>query len=268
MPLSGDEIKRLFTAPVEALHYGKDMLGYRLADVFNKTEIPLGNNEPVIFIPAYIHGDSSLSHLKEYFEKHKYQGVFSKLGLNVFFNKEKAENLVNDVQDLSEQEGQPVYLVGHSKGGVIARELARRLPDHVAGYVTMGSPLNAAADKGHAARLARSVYKSFHPEAEYLEPQDIADAMAEPVQAHGLHFYSKEDRIVKWQHCIGPGRTNIRVSSAHIGMALDPEVIQSIGHHFDIIRKNPDFPIGTAGEVAKRLNLRVDPPSGPEAPSP
>ena len=66
-----------------------------------------------------------------------------------------AAQLEARLEAIAPRRGSRVQIVGHSLGGMLARGLAVRRPDLVAGIVTLGSPMLAPA--AHHASLTRSV---------------------------------------------------------------------------------------------------------------
>ena len=119
---------------------------------------------------------------------------------------------------------------------MLARGLAVRRPDLVAGIVTLGSPMLAPA--AHHASLTRSVemlIRLGRAGIPGLMSEDcVAGACArasfdearQPMPA-GVGFtaiYSRRDGIVDWRACIDPLARAVEVTASHTGMAFDPRV--------------------------------------------
>ena len=64
------------------------------------------------------------------------------LGFNMGPTPENFAFLMRRVRSLSRAYGAPVALVGWSLGGLFAREIACRQPEHVARVITMGTPFS------------------------------------------------------------------------------------------------------------------------------
>ena len=114
-----------------------------------------------------------------------------------------------------------VTLLGWSLGGVIAREVARELPDRVAQVVTFGTPVvggptyTTAADSYGAAESQRI--------AELSARRDAERPIAVPVTA----IYTRRDGVVDWRACIDrrtPGVRHVEVRSTHLSLGVDPDV--------------------------------------------
>ena len=133
-----------------------------------------------------------------------------------------------------------VTVVGHSLGGMLARGVAARRPDLVAGIVTMGSPMLAPG--AHHVSLARSVDLLVR-----LNRAGMRGLMAEDCVAgscaqesfdqaraplpEGVDFtaiFSRRDGIVDWRACVDPVARPVEVRSSHVGMAFDPVVITAV----------------------------------------
>ncbi len=123
-------------------------------------------------------------------------------------------------QALAEQTGRSVALVGWSIGGVLAREAARDHPRLVRRVITFGTPVEggpsytALAGRYSAARLAQIRSR-------------IAERNQTPITVPVTAIWSPNDGIVSPAACVDrvtPGVENLRVSSTHIGMGIDPDV--------------------------------------------
>jgi triacylglycerol lipase len=137
--------------------------------------------------------------------------------------------------------------VGHSLGGMLARGLAVRRPDLVAGIVTLGSPMLAPG--AHHTSLTRSVEMLVRLSragwpglmSEDCVAGDCArqsfDESRQPVPSDVgfTAIYSRRDGIVDWRACVDPLATPVEVTASHAGLAFDPrviaEVLSALGRH-------------------------------------
>ena len=133
-----------------------------------------------------------------------------------------------------------MQVVGHSLGGMLARGLAVRRPDLVSGIVTMGSPMLAPG--AHHASLAAALEVFVRLSRAGVPGLMAAECVAgecarqsfeecrQPVPA-GVGFtalYSRRDGIVDWRACVDPLAEPVEVTASHLGMALDPRVIDHV----------------------------------------
>ena len=113
-------------------------------------------------------------------------------------------------------------LVGHSLGGIFARELARMHPTRVRQVISLGSPFGEGRMTGS---IPARLFSALNPPEELPIDQDVLH-VAPPVPTTAI--YSKGDGIVNWQTSVqvdGHEQTqSIRVRGSHCGMTLNPSV--------------------------------------------
>ena len=195
---------------------------------------------PVVLVPGFMAGDSSLSLLARFLRQQGYRTYRSRITANVGCTVSASALLEQRIESVALRRGARVLVVGHSLGGMLARGLAVRRPDLVAGIVTLGSPMMAPA--AHHASLTRSVemlIRLGRAGIPGLMSEDcVAGACArasfdearEPMPA-GVDFttiYSRRDGIVDWRACIDPLARAVEVTASHTGMAFDPRVADAV----------------------------------------
>ena len=195
---------------------------------------------PVVLVPGFMAGDSSLSLLARFLRQQGYRTYRSRITANVGCTVSASALLEQRSESVALRRGARVLVVGHSLGGMLARGLAVRRPDLIAGIVTLGSPMMAPA--AHHASLTRSVemlIRLGRAGIPGLMSEDcVAGACArtsfdearEPMPA-GVDFttiYSRRDGIVDWRACIDPLARAVEVTASHTGMAFDPRVADAV----------------------------------------
>lgn len=195
---------------------------------------------PVVLVPGFLAGDATLSLLSRALRRRGYRTYRSLIGVNAGCTLSAAALLEARLEAIATRRDARVHLVGHSLGGMLARGLAVRRPDLVAGIVTLGSPMLAPA--AHHASLSRSVDVLVR-----LSRAGLPGLMAEDCVAgecarqsfeesrrplpDGVDFtavYSKRDGIVDWRACVDPLATAVEVGASHLGMAVDPDVLTAV----------------------------------------
>jgi pimeloyl-ACP methyl ester carboxylesterase len=150
------------------------------------------------------------------------------------------EALEERLEAIVERWDRPVAVIGHSLGGLLAKALAHRRPDLVAGIVTLGSPLLApgavhpvlAFDLRLLERLQRWGVASLM--GSDCTGGDCARVSWEQLRAptqEGFVFtsiYSQRDGIVDWHACLDPDAIQVEVSCSHVGMAVDRTVYRHV----------------------------------------
>jgi pimeloyl-ACP methyl ester carboxylesterase len=122
--------------------------------------------------------------------------------------------------------GEPISLIGWSLGGYIARELARDLPDQIAGVITLGSPVVG----GPKYTLTAKRYVKMGFDLDVIE-REIAARDSVPIQCPITLIFSRRDGVVSWPATIDrvtPQARHIEARCSHIGMVFSPQAFRKI----------------------------------------
>lgn len=197
-------------------------------------------NQPVLLIPGFMAGDYSLRGMAQMLRLEGHRTYRAGILVNNGCTREAADRLERRLEVIAGRREQKVVVVGHSLGGMLARSLAARRPDLVAGIVTMGSPVLApAAVHNLLARNADLLTRLTRAGIPGLMAEDcIAGACAQQAQTD-MHrplpedfpftaIYSRRDGFVDWRACLDPAARQIEVRTSHVGMAVDPVVIDHV----------------------------------------
>lgn len=203
---------------------------------------PLGSRpprvgEPVLLVPGFLAGDSSLQPMSRSLRHLGFRTYRADIRANVGCTLAAAAQLEERLEEIAQRRGTRVRVVGHSLGGMLARGVAARRPDLVAGIVTMGSPVLAPG--AHHASLTRSVDLLVRLNRAGMRGLMAADCVAGrcaqesfdqaraplPEGVDNTSIYSRRDGIVDWRACIDPAAQAVEVRCSHVGMAFDPAVI-------------------------------------------
>ncbi|WP_202879277.1 esterase/lipase family protein [Nocardioides cynanchi] len=196
--------------------------------------------DPVVLVPGFLAGDGSLGLMARALRAQGHRTYRSHIRANVGCTLQAAAQLESRLETVVSRRGRRVQIVGHSLGGMLARGLAVRRPDLVAGIVTLGSPMLAPA--AHHVSLARSLdalvrlSRAGVPGLMSLDcvAGDCARTSFEesraplPPEVGFTAVYSRRDGIVDWRACLDPLATPVEVRSSHVGMAVDPSVIAAV----------------------------------------
>ncbi len=146
-------------------------------------------------------------------------------GVNLGPTADMLGRLVERVEQLASQTGEPVILVGWSLGGIFAREVARRVPQAVAGVITMGSPFSGDRHANNAWRTYALI--TGH---DVSAPPIEGDFAAKP-PVPTVALWSPRDGIVAPRCACGrPGERDraIALRCTHFGFSADPAAIAEI----------------------------------------
>jgi pimeloyl-ACP methyl ester carboxylesterase len=204
--------------------------------------VPDGAGRPVLLIPGFLAGDSSMLTLTRWLRENGYRTHRAGIRANVGCSEEYLGRLEARVEQLFMETGQRVAIVGQSRGGVIARVLATRRPDLVSGIVTLGSPtVNQLS--AHPFVLAQVLFvgalgtgkvpgmfrvSCWRGACCERFRADLANAF--PLDVGFTALYSKTDGVVDWRACLDPAAEQIEVRASHLGMGLNAEVYAELGN--------------------------------------
>ena len=181
-------------------------------------QAPRGRGERVLVWPGFGAGNSSTIVLRNYLRFLGYRPQGWSLGTNNGDVLDTLEALKTDL--LNEPSSEPVYLIGWSLGGYLAREVARDCPDKVKHVVTLGSPVVGGPKY-------TSVASAFSGRGASIDDiERLVDARYDvPLEVPVTAIYSKADGVVSWQACIdhrSPDVEHVEVFSSHTGLGFSP----------------------------------------------
>ena len=197
-------------------------------------------NAPVMLVPGFMAGDSSLLLMGRYLRSRGYRTYRADIHANVGCTLASAERLEKRIEAIAIRREQRVTIVGHSLGGMLARGLAARRPDIVEGIVTMGSPMVAPGAAHTVLQVAtgvlaaasaaglRSVMSADCVRGECARESYRLSQVPLAADQGFTAIYSKRDGIVDWKACLGDAADTVEVACSHVGMALDPEVMELV----------------------------------------
>jgi pimeloyl-ACP methyl ester carboxylesterase len=183
---------------------------------------PRGDGHAVMVLPGFLGGDGYSSALRRFLGGLDYSVHGWGMGRNLGPRQGVLEALEKALHALADRSGGPVSLVGHSLGGIFARELARQFPDVVRQVVSLGSPFGEGR---MTASIPARLFTALNPPNEIPVDQDL---LSHPPPVPTTAIYSKGDGIVNWQTTFQRGghaqTQSIRVRGSHCGMTLNPAI--------------------------------------------
>ncbi len=187
---------------------------------------PKGDGHHVVMIPPFGAGDAFTTVLRAYLGRMGY--TVHKWGRAEILAFHRLQNIaVRRLNEVVEEAGGPVSLIGHSLGGIYAREVARAAPDNVRRVVTVGSPF--AGDL--KSNIVWPMYEAVTGTRIKSIPADTMAKMNEPLPMPTTAIYSRTDGVVSWFACIdqdAPMAENIAIPSSHVGLIHNPAALYVI----------------------------------------
>jgi triacylglycerol lipase len=200
--------------------------------VFRGRGVPRGDGRPVLLIPGFLSGDWSLSALSNWLERIGYKPHRSGILFNVQDSERLMAGLRHRLIEIEAAAGSRVSLVGHSRGGLLAKVLSQRRPQSVEQVITLGAPLADTTDLALVTRHAVGVVKTANElaygrrlSAEGRFAHDLRLPPAVPTTS----IYTRSDDVVNFRSCLRPDIPSLSVWGSHNGLLVNPEVYRLLG---------------------------------------
>ncbi len=218
-----------------------------------------GDGRGVLLIPGYLAGDASLGVMTRWLRGLGYQTRKAGMRSNVACSQAVCDGLERRLEMMADRTGDRVAIIGQSRGGVIARALAKSRPDLVSGIVTLGSPnagmlnihpLVFASVLGVGALGSLKVPHLFTFRCLFGDCcsrfRDSLHTVDFPDGVGYKALYSRRDGIVNWRSCLDPAADEqLEVHSTHCGMAVNQQVYGIVGRALAEFADVADEPVWT-----------------------
>lgn len=217
--------------------------------------------EPVVLVPGFMAGDSTLLGMAAQLRHEGFRTYRSSLPVNIGCTREAAERLEQRLEAVTERRGRRATVVGHSLGGMLARGVAARRPDLVAGVVSLGSPVLAPGAVHRLLAWDTQLLVRLHEAGlrRVMGPDCVGGDCARlswedsrrPLDASTwcTAVYSRRDGVVDWRACLDPAADHVEVHSSHCGMAVAPEAVDAV---VDALRSRGGAGLSPASPPAAR----------------
>jgi triacylglycerol lipase len=207
--------------------------------VWRGVGVPPGDGRPVLLIPGFLAGDGSLATMTKWLRANGYWTTRAGIRVNFGCSQDACERVEERLEALADRTGQPVAIVGQSRGGVLARVIASRRPELVSGIITLGAPTVGMLRVHPLVLLQVGVVGALGtgrvPGLFSLRclrgtccngfRTDLAASFPEEVRY--VSVYSRSDGIVDWHACLDPAADEqAEVTASHCGMALNREAYE------------------------------------------
>jgi len=190
---------------------------------------------PILLIPGFFAGDATLYPFANWLRSRGHQVFFSGILANADCPKRAMERLERILQDLYDRYGEKLVVIGHSLGGIYARELARRMPECVEQTVLLGSPVRGPARHAHPfVKMLASLTLQLHETARGcsggLNNVCGVHSMTPPPDVPETIIFSKSDGVVDWASCLesAPNVRSFEVDSTHLGLPYNLDTLRIV----------------------------------------
>jgi pimeloyl-ACP methyl ester carboxylesterase len=224
--LAWTELTQLFATPV---YYGSG--------------VTRGDGRLVLVLPGLFGNDFYLLPMHSWLARVGYRPVGSTLALNVGCPERLRKRVDEELQRAAKQTEGPVALVGHSRGGILARAMAADLGDRCSHLILLGSPVGGLENFAKAMGtppVARRTVRAGTRWRKLLDPDCDVPLCGCPFpadfqrplsgQTRVTSIYSRDDSIVPAAACPIQGAKNIEVRGTHIGLVYNSAVYKHVAN--------------------------------------
>ena len=229
------EPRRWWGRHVAELRWQAELARLLVDPVYRGDGVERGDGMPVLLIPGFMAGDTSLGVMQEWLGRMGYAPRASGISFNVDCSDRALGRLDARLTDLHQRSGRRVALIGHSRGAHFAKALAHWRQDRVAGVISLGAGLDTPFDISVPTKAAVAAVRAVHS-------RRSAGCMTEgcgcPFAAHYAapfpgdvpltSIYSREDGVVWWEACVVPYARNVEVTGSHIGLAFNRKAYRAV----------------------------------------
>jgi len=195
--------------------------------IYRGAGVPHGRCEPVLLVPGFMAGDSSLWVLRNWLQRAGYHAEMTGLIFNVRYSELVARVIGLRLQTVHGALGRKVTIVGHSRGGLLAKVIADRQPGAVRQVITLGSPLGDPYDihplTMAGVRLAHALNLLRYAQGGGVERAFLRELEA-PARVPLVSIYSRTDGIVSWEACLRADAECLEVTGSHFGLGVNLHV--------------------------------------------
>ncbi|GAA0859086.1 hypothetical protein [Aliiglaciecola litoralis] len=195
-------------------------------------QAPRGDKHPVMVIPGFLASDLSTKPIRSFLKMKGYTpygwGLRRNLGTHITGGQHiVSDALLNRVIELCVRHERKVSLVGWSLGGILAREVARAIPDCVRQVISLGSPFNGPHG---SAPMAAKMFELINGDLAKREPEAITRIIPPP-QVPSTAIFSRSDGVAHWKACKNNDEhchelsENIEVKGSHMGLGHNAQVL-------------------------------------------
>ncbi|MEZ5560505.1 MAG: alpha/beta hydrolase [Pseudomonadales bacterium] len=186
-----------------------------------------GGTGDVLVLPGFMADDSATWLLRRFLNGLGYDVHPWSLGVNRGAMLSYLPLMLSRIETLARETGEPPSLVGWSRGGVLARELARERPDLVRSVVTLGSPVRGGV---HGTSIGRWVAREAGMTIERINRVQ-QQRQRRPIETPITAIYSRTDGVVSWQAArdeASPNVEHVEVPGSHVGLVVNAQVYRQV----------------------------------------
>ena len=216
-----------------------------ISPIYFAAGVSQGAGRLVLVLPALFAGDMYVYPMRSWLRRQGHKAVPSTLIMNAGCPERLCRTVETALQRRMTPKTERVALIGHSRGGILARAIAARLQDKASHLILLGSPIGVLAETLQSRSEidpgltpARVVLAASARARRLLDPNCNVPACGCPfpgdfrhplsAQTKGVSIYSRDDPIVPASACLVAGARNVEVHGTHSGLVYNREVYEEL----------------------------------------
>jgi triacylglycerol lipase len=204
------------------------------------SSLPRGDGRPVVLVPGFLAGDQTLTVLALWLRRLGYAPHVCGIVSNADCSNRAFDRVTRRVVSLQQRAGRRVAIVGHSRGGHVAKALGAARPDLVSHAVSLGADLQRqlgiSTPTMYAVALTR---RTLHLTRRAGDRRCLTEDCpctftrwytgAFPAERVRLtSIYTKGDGVVRWEGCVVPYADCVEVPGSHVGLIFNRHAYRAI----------------------------------------
>lgn len=208
--------------------------------VFRGRSVPRGDGRPVVLVPGFLAGDQTLAVLAAWLRVVGYAPHICGFISNADCSDRAFERVARKAEALHDGSGRRVAIVGHSRGGHVAKALGAARPDLVSHAISMGADLQHQLGISTPTLLAVGATRCTLLATRRAREPECLTADCSCTFTHSFYgrfptdrvrltsIYTKGDGVVRWQRCIVPDADCVEVTGSHVGLVVNRAAYRAI----------------------------------------
>lgn len=215
---------------------------------------PAGDGRPVLVLPGFGANDATTLPLRKFLDIKGYDSRGWENGINTGPSERTLACLKERLDDIFNRAGgRKVALVGHSLGGIYARELARAFPDKTDRVITLGAPFGLSVNPQGSLKIVQAVFNMLNPDSVAAHEPTLIKNLLMPPPVPTTSVYSRYDGVVHCSASFNPDTAlseNIEIGlyASHIGFTSNPASLALVAQR-----------LAEPREEWKKFNVRNEP---------
>jgi triacylglycerol lipase len=224
---------RWWGRPLAEMRWQAELARLCLDPMFLRGAEPRGDGRPVVLVPGFGGGDWTLQHLAFWLGRSGYDAARCNFIVNAGCAEKALARVERRVMERSERSGRRVAVVGHSRGGYLARAVGARMPERVSHVVALGAGLSRQFDVSAPAAAAVAVARAVQGNRGCLTEECACGFTAAytcpfPADVRLTSIYTRGDGMVRWESCLADYADNVEVTGSHVGLAWNRKCYRAI----------------------------------------